>query len=79
MGKDTVKLTAREDARWKKAIFSLRKYADGFDCNVSPTESNFRKLFPSGKKIKYFFFFFSRNISLLFEASFILTNYLSNL
>lgn len=50
MGEDTVKLAAREDARWKKAIFSLQKYADGFDCNVSPTESNFRKLFSSEKK-----------------------------
>lgn len=58
MGKDTVKLTAREDARWKKAIFSLPKYADGLDCNVSPTESNFRKLVPSEKKIKYVIFFF---------------------
>lgn len=57
MDEDTVKLTAREDARWKKAIFSLRKYADRFDCNVSPTESNFRKLFPSEKKIKYVIFF----------------------
>lgn len=50
MGEDTVKLAAREDARWKKAIFFLRKYADGFDCNVSLTESNFRKLFPSEEK-----------------------------
>lgn len=56
MGEDTVKLTAREDVRWKKAIFSLPKYADGLDCNVSLTESNFRKLFLSEKKIKYIIF-----------------------
>lgn len=51
-----IQLTAREDVRWKKAIFSLPKYADGLDCNVSPTESNFRKLFLSEKKIKYIIF-----------------------
>lgn len=62
MGEDTVKLTAREDARWKKAIFSLRKYADGFDCNVSPTESNFRKLFLSEKKQQILYFFFLAEI-----------------
>lgn len=61
----------------RRQFFSL-KYADGLECNVSLTESNFRKLF-FNEKTKKTLLFFSRNISCLFEASFILTNYLSNL
>lgn len=56
--------------------FFLPKYADGLDRYVSLTESNFRKLFLSEKKKSCFF---SRNISILFEDSLILTHYLSNL
>lgn len=35
----------------RRQFFSL-KYADGLECNVSPTESNFRKLFFNEKKEK---------------------------
>lgn len=76
MGEDTVTLTARGDGRWEEAIFFFQNMQMGLTA-VSLTESNFRKLFLCGKKKDVISF--TRNISILFEDSLILTHYLSNL